>query len=267
MKKVIIAIIIIIMNLFADNTLLIKKEKKNNTLYKTLITVKNNLIENVNILMPNYLKIDPKTSFITSSLSYDTLEKKTDFSISLHLKLPGIKLSKIKTIFLKNKPSTTYIKSITIRPYIRLKSAQIKTYLKASLILEKKSSSIYAFNQHIYFYPFDNFWEEESVFIFKHTPYTLNLSVLTNKDIDYYDYHIGIHKLLNFNKKLFVIGFESSGKSNEKPVFISHILSFTYRQQIRSKRVYLEIKPYILYSKNYDYKLKEALYLDLTYKF
>lgn len=276
MKKFILFIIIINLSFATDKIVYKKTKTEQNTLYETLISIKKGLISNVNFFIPDYLKINPKESFFHFKISYDSLNSKVSTSLSLHLKLPGLKFSHIivknkttkqKNLKKQNPQTKSLYTSLTIRPYLRIRDSKLKFFIKNSFLIQKTYYLTYAFNQQFYYYPFDNYWEEYSIVIIKKNPYTFNTTVSRTKNDSFFTYTSGIYKSFIYNKRLYVLGYSFTGYTDRAPFCYSHKLNLVFRHIIRSKRIYIEFEPYLLYSKTYDYHLKEAVNISLNYKF
>jgi hypothetical protein len=275
MKKFVLFIIIVNLS-FAGGNIVYKKTKTGgNTLYETLVSVKKGLIGNVNFFIPDYLKINPEESFFYFNITYNSLSRKLSESVSLHLKLPGLNFSRIviKNSPVKQKNGSSGIKnktvstSFTIRPYISIGSSKPEFFIKNSFLIQKKSRFTYAFNQQLYYYPFKHGWEEDSVFIVKKKPLTLNISVSRNNSASFFTYTAGIYRSFIYKKRLYILGYSFTGYTDTAPFCYTHKLSLVFRHTLKSKKVYVELQPYLLYSKIYGYHLKEAINISLNYKF
>jgi len=249
MKRFIIFIIII--NFAVASSSSVKNEE-------FLISVKKDFISNINFFIPEYLRIDSEKTFFDTFLRYDTINSKLQSGVSVNIKLPSIIIRKPSS---SDKFSLTY----KIRPLLRLKKNGLKLFLSSILNYKKK---YFKLSQKTYLYT-DGSWEGDfqiSDTFFKHT-YTFTIS--TDKtSFPNYTYTFGIYKPLKASKKIFVTGYEFSGDKSENPFIYSHTLFVSYREKIfNSKRFFFEIKPYLLFSKEYRFKPKCAVNMNINYKF
>ncbi|GAB6074412.1 hypothetical protein [Nautilia lithotrophica] len=270
MKKLIILIIIFNFLTASEKTLYKHTKIENNTIEEILIGFKKDFISKINYIIPAYLNINPEKSFFNLSAEYSTLSHKTDVSFSLHLRLPSFKIEKKTEPRDAKKQISENFTSVKfkIRPYIRLKKGKIKTFLSNSFTIEKHGEFNLTFLQKFDYY-LNSYWEESTQFSINKNQKTSTLTISTNKDEkNNLFYTLGFYRHTPFYKKIFILGYELSGEKNRSPFFYSHTWFISYRQNLfHTKRVYYEIKPFILYSKAYNFKLKEAVELSIHYKF
>ncbi|WP_456471209.1 hypothetical protein [Caminibacter sp.] len=271
MKKLII-LIIINFAIAANLTTIYKKIKqKNNTIEETLIGIKKDFISKINFFIPNYLNINDEKSFVNYSAKYSTLNHKASSSFTLHLRFPSFQILK-KTLRKKQKNKSTSSSFTTfeykIRPYVRLKKGKIKVFLSNSFKIKKNSAVNFTFLEKIDLYS-DGYWEEKSEFSINKNKNTATLNISTNKnEKNNLFYTLGFYHSHIFYKKLYVLGYELSGEKEKAPFIYSHTFFISYRHALfNTKRIYYEIKPFLFYSKEYDFKLKEGVNFSFHYKF
>ena len=274
MKKLIILIIINFAIAAKSTTIYKEIKQKNNIVEKTLISVKKDFISKINFFIPDYLNINEEKSFVNYSAKYSTLNHKPSSSLTIHLRFPSFRILK-KTLrkTQKNKSTSSQRTSSTtfeykIRPYVRLKKGKIKVFLSNSFKIKKTAAFNFTFLEKINLY-LDGYWEEESEFSINRNKNTATLNINTNKnEKDNLFYTLGFYHYHIFYKKLYVLGYELSGEKDKAPFIYSHNLFISYRHTLfHTKRIYYEIKPFILYSKGYDFKLKEGVDFSFHYKF
>ncbi|ACM93697.1 hypothetical protein NAMH_0366 [Nautilia profundicola AmH] len=272
MKKFII--LIIIFNFLTASEKIIYKHTKTtqNGIDELLISIKKDFISKINYLFPEYLNINPEKSFVNLSSNYTTLSHKVTTSLTLHLRLPSFKIEKIKSPYniknnvKKTEPSTQL--TYKFRPYIRLKDKKIKVFFSNAFMIKKNSYFNFTFLQKFDYY-LDSYWEESTQFSINKKQKTSTLSITTNRYQKHnLFYTLGFYNHFYFYKKLYIIGYELNGEKNKTPFISAHTVFISYRQNIfDTKRLYYEIKPYLLYSKTYNFKLKGVLDLSINYKF
>ena len=275
MKKFIILLIIFNFLTASEKTIYKQTKIKNNTIEETLIGLKKDFISKINFFIPDYLNINDEKSFVNYSAEYSTLNHRPSSSLTLHLRFPSLKILK-KTLHKKQKNGPASSSAVTssttfeykIRPYVRLKKGKIKVFLSNSFKIKKNTAFNFTFLEKINLY-LDGYWEEESEFSINRNKNTATLNINTNKnEKDNLFYTLGFYHYHIFYKKLYVLGYELSGEKDKAPFIYSHNLFISYRHTLfHTKRIYYEIKPFILYSKGYDFKLKEGVDFSFHYKF
>jgi hypothetical protein len=102
----------------------------------------------------------------------------------------------------------------------------------------------------------------------KHT-YGINLNISTNKDdfpIKYYSLNFSVSNL--FQKFIRSFGYTLGGNTGDNPFIYYHKLYFNFRKALFNRKyIFLEVTPYILISKNYNYKIKPAIASSINIKF
>ena len=255
MKKLII-LSVIIFNLYAST-------KK--------IEINKSILSGTEYYLPKFLRFNPK-SFIDTQISYNTLNKKFDYYLHIRIKLPALKINLNKTKKTTDKKTKTSYKKennffIKIRPYIRIKSKKIKFFIGNFLYYKNTK---YKIQESYYFYPFNKYYWENSIdysYFFKQ--FTFNTNFSTNKAVfPQNNYSFSVNKTFLYNKHLYLLSYGINGVSNKKPIIYSHQISIEYRQILfNKKRLFLTFKPYILYSKKYNFKTKFAVFTSINYKF
>jgi hypothetical protein len=268
MKKFIFFIIII--NLFANSV------KDINSTDKIIVGYKKNFIDKINYFIPDFLKISTETSFVNIRVYEDTLTQKTpSASIGINIKLPEIFVKKIKT---KNKNVNNTKKKeyssiiFKLRPFIRIKKHRI--FFFQNIIEYKKIyfNNEFGISNKINYYPFESYWEENVNFAyFKHLKHTfgVNLNIYTDKEDFPTKYYSLNFSLSHFKTKIISsFGYEIGGSSSDNPFIYYHKLFINFRKTLFNKKyIYLELMPYVLISKDYNFKLKPAVSSSINIKF
>jgi uncharacterized protein YeeX (DUF496 family) len=266
MKKFILLLVIII-NLLANNI-----NDKNST-HKIIIGYKTNFIDRINYFIPDFLKISTEKSFINIKLYEDTLIQKTpSASIGINIKLPEFFVKKTSKKSKNNKITTTSTTTIKLRPMLRLRKKRI--FFLQNIIEYKKNylNNEYGVANTINYYPIEGYYEESINFAyFKHLKYTYgtNLNISTNKD-DFPQKNYSLNFSISNLKKKYItsFGYTIGGSSTENPFIYYHKTYINFRKALFNKKyIFLDITPYILFSKDYHYKLKPAIYSSINIKF
>ena len=263
MKKLILTTVIII-NLLSAKEIILKKDKNSE------ILINSSVIDRITSIIPDYLKPVPEKYLFKASLNYDSLyDKKPKFNLSVNLKFPALIILNKKTNLQKNPKKSSSTKSflIKIRPYFKIRNKKLDPYLSNTLSYKYKSKKLFSVSNRFNFYS-SSFWEEEIIFLIK-KDFTYRLSFSTDKDILYsYNYSFGIYKAQIFYKKLINYGLTTGGNNQKDPFIYYYKLFLNYRHSLFGKRyIYGEISPYLLFSKEFDFYLKPAIYMGLTVKF
>jgi hypothetical protein len=268
MKKFILFVIIV--NLFAGSI------NDTNSTHKIIVGYKKNFIDKINYFIPDFLKISTETSFVNIRIYEDTLTQKTpSASVGINIKLPEIFVKKIKT---KNKNVNNAKKKeyssiiFKLRPFIRIKKHRI--FFFQNIIEYKKTylNNEFGISNKINYYPFENYWEENINFAyFKHLKniFGANLNISTDKEnfpTKYYSLNFSVS---NFKRKFISsYGYEIGGNTDNNPFIYYHKLFINFRKTLFNKKyIYLELMPYFLISKDYDFKLKPAVSSSINIKF
>jgi hypothetical protein len=268
MKKLILFVIII--NLFAGSV------KNINSTHKIIVGYKKNFIDKINYFIPDFLKISTETSFVNLKIYEDTLTQKTpSASININIKLPELYVKTIKSKSQKtNNKQNIENSSFTfkIKPFIRLKKDKI--FFLQNIIEYKKnySDNEFGISNKINFYPIDNYYEESINFAyFKHLKHTygINLNLSTNKNdfpTKYYSLNFSMSHL--FKKFIRSFGYTIGGDTSNNPTIYYHKIYFTFRHTLFNKKyIFMELTPYILFSKDYNYQIKAAVSSSINVKF
>jgi hypothetical protein len=229
--------------------------------------IKKSIISNINYFLPDFLRIDKEKSFINSSITYDSLTNSLDAHLSVRLKLPEIIIKKTKIESQNFKEKNLKIK---IRPFLRVKKFKLKAFLGFFISYEEKNDISKGISNNFYYYPFDNFYSENISAVLSKNNNSFSLNFNTDKDIfPLITYNSGIyHLFINREKELLNSGFEIGGQTHQYPVIYWYKLFIKYRHiMFNTKRAFFDITPYLLYSKEYDFKLKPAISMSINYKF
>ena len=223
---------------------------------------------NKNSVIPYYLRLGSNETLITLTSSYDTLSHKASISTHLHLYIKLFEKEKnIKKY--KNpkseKKSYQYKYNYKSRLGLRLKNKKPSLSLKNSL---KITFNDFTFYEEIT-PSIPAFYTESTTLEYK-----INNKVLFfNKSFTYKSAGMGYSLGINFYKLLlpkFVnsITFSANGNTSIRPILYSYNISTSYRFTLMNKKyLYLNINPYILISKDYDFKIKPAIKFSLNYDF
>jgi hypothetical protein len=244
--------------------------------HKTMVGYKKNIIDKVNYFTPDFLQISKETSFVNVKVYFDSLKKeKISASTNVRIKLPEFFLTRKKTKPKKIKNTTANeISSFTlkIRPFIKLKKEK---FFFLQNILEYKIKYLnneFGVSNKINYYPFDSSYEESlNIAYFKHLNhiYGSKFNISTNKDdfpVKQYSINFFISKFKN--KILGAYGYNIGGSTDKKPVIYYHKFFIDFRRTLFNKKyIFLEVIPYILISKEYNYNIKPAVYSSLNIKF
>jgi hypothetical protein len=267
MKKIILFVIIV--NLFAGSV------NDINSTHKIIVGYKKNFIDRINYFIPDFLKISTESYFLNLTIYYDSLTKKTpSASIGINIKFPEIYIKKIKKQSKKINNKNIIENAVfnfKIRPFIKLKN---RIFFLQNIIEFKKIylNNEFGVSNTINFYPFDNYYNESINFAYfkhlKHT-YSVNLNISTNKkelSTKYYYLNFPISDL----KENFIssYGYELGGDTKNNPFVYYHKIYINFRKTLFNKKyIFLDITPYILFSKDYDYKIKPSIYSSINVKF
>jgi len=218
-----------------------------------LVQLKKDFIAKINYFTPEYLRISPEESFFNLKAEYNSITKKASYSLHIHLRLPAIS-AKYKKV--KSNTKKTIMINFKTRPYIRLKKGKIKLFLSNSIKIEKKAFFKTVLLERLDVYV-DNFWENLVEFSVNKNKTTFTASYNKTKTSND-SYTIGTYYAIKNDKKITVFGLQRHIQPNDYTLFVS------YRHTLfHSKRVYLEIKPYLLYTNI----LKPAFDVNINYKF
>jgi len=258
MKRVIFIITIIFIPIVAKEITQVSKE------------IKRNIITNVNYFLPDFLRIDKEKSFITTGFSYDSLNNTIKPKVSVRLKLPEFVFTKVK-LYSSDKNITKEKKlKIKIRPYIRVRKFQLKAFLGFIVTYKEIFYLLKGISNNFYYYPFDNYFTNTFKILFKQKKNSLLFEFNTDTDLfPRFSYKSGIYHLINVKEnKITTYGLEAGGESEQYPVLYWYKLFYKYRHTLfNSKMAYFDITPYLYYSKEYNFTIKPAINISVTYKF
>jgi hypothetical protein len=244
--------------------------------HKTIVGYKKDIIDTVNYFTPNFLQISKETSSVKLKIYFDTLKQKNvKYSLNAHLKLPEFFLTKKKTKpkKIKNQETVqTNIFNIKIRPIFKFKPERFFFFQN---IIEYKTlflnNKIGVANK-INYYPFDNYYEESITFAYFITlkkTYSTSLNISTNKDVlptKYYSLNFSVSKLQN--QLIGSYGYTLGGSTDKNPFIYYHKIFLNIRKSLFHKKyLFVDIMPYILISKDYNFKIETALYSSLNVEF
>jgi hypothetical protein len=271
MKKIIIFVIII--NLFAS--------VKDINSSRTIICYKKKFIDKVNYFIPNFLKISNETPFFNFNIYEDTLTQKIpSLSLKIHIKLPELYIKKTKLSsnnFNKKNNNVIHNKKISylttttfkLRPILRIRKTRIFFLQNIIEVKRKYSNTEYGISNKINYY-FNSFREEINFAYIKHLKhtYSTNFNISTTKEslpTKYYSFNISIS---NFKEKFISsYGYTFGGDTDKNPIIYYHNIFINFRKALHKKYIFLEITPYILISKYYNFKIKPAISSSVNIKF
>ena len=218
---------------------------------------------NKNSILPYYLRLGSTESLLSISVKYDTLSHKISPSAKAHIyirlysktkqKIKQIKNSEIKKTYeIKSKLGLKLRDKI---PSVELKNSFKYTYKKLIFYEEVR---IYA--------PF--YYKESTTLEFNNQNKLFYITKTYEKDQDGINYSLGIDFYKIFTKFVKTVNFEINGNTQLKPIFYSYTFSTSYRFALFNKKYfYLNINPYVLISKQYNFKLKPAFSISINYDF
>jgi hypothetical protein len=258
MKKIILVILSTI--LFASNTVVLKKKQKetNTSTVNEEIILRKWLIDKINAIMPEYLQAEPKENMFNFSVSYDTYTKKTHSKLNLRLFFPSVEgqyskstLTKTKTIKIKLLPILQIYKKL---PCLTLKGS---LSIKNETLLKNVT-----FNETIYYYTTFTEYKEITTLAFNRFVDINNLTFKISKtylstDKKNISYVFGLYYYIDFYKFIRIYGYEMGGQRKKDPFIYYYKLFFTYRHILFNKRyIFLELTPYLLVSKEFNFNPK-----------
>ncbi len=219
---------------------------------------------NKNSIIPYNLRLGSNETLLNFSASYDTLTHKSDISANLHLYIKLYSKEKTENIKNKNKTKTLF--------YQYKSGLGIKTINK-KLSLEFKNSFKLKYKKFILYEEFRPaipfFFHESTTLEYKYNDKMFFL----NKSFTYktagMNYSLGINFYKLFLPKFVrTITFSLNGNTSTPPLIYYYKISTSYRFSLMHKKYFfLNINPYILISKTYNFKIKPAIKFSLNYDF
>jgi len=235
-------------------------------LSELLLSLTISVERNKNSIIPYYLRLGSNETLITFKTSFNTLTHSKSVSAHLHLylKLFSKETNSITNSNTKNKKNTfsyQYKTSLGLTSRDKKPSLQLKNSLKLNVknftLYEEITPAIPAF------------YKESTTLQFKHK----NKIFFITKSFIYktkgmnYSFGIDFYKIL-LPKFVKIITFSINGNTSIKPLFYSYTVSTSYRFSLMHKKYfYLNLNPYILISKDYNFKIKPAVKFSLNYDF
>jgi len=272
MKKIILTMIISILLFGGDNNLTTEitlSEKIKETNDTTVISVRKVIIDSFNSFMPSYLQVQPKENFLDVALTYDLLHNSLKTSVKVRVILPSVERSvtKIKenSDYTETKKTYTFKISPLLRIYKSTPTLVIRPSFTYTETIENFFSTIskdFSFNETFYYYTGHNEFKEVTTLKFNKVITIKNLTFKASKTIYSYDrhniyYNAGFYYYDTYSKFIRVYGLTADGNTPLKPFFQSYKLFFTYRMKLFNKNyLYAEITPYLLFSKDWNFKGK-----------
>ncbi len=269
MKKILLVILTSI--LFASNTVVLKKKQKesNTSVINEEIILRKWIINKINSVLPNYLQAEPKENMVNFSLQYDTRIKKATSHLNLRLIFPSIEGKYQKSTATKTK--TFKIKLI---PMLLVHKRKPCPTFKASLTFQNEALlRNFTFNESFYYYTVFTEYKEVTTLTFNRFINIDNLTYKISKTYRSTDktnmfYYTGIYYYTDFFKFVRIYGYEMGGERKKDPFIYWHKLFFTYRKILFNRRyIFLDVTPYLYYSKEYGYHPKFFISTSLNVKF
>jgi hypothetical protein len=262
MKKIILVILSTI--LFASNTIVLKKKEKetNNTAIKEEVLLRKWIIDRLNAIMPEYLQAEPSESMFFVSFGYDFHSKKLFSKLNTKLVFPALESEYSKSTFTKTNIKTKIIK-FKLLPILHIYKQLPCLTLKGSITLQSNSLlKNIVLNETIYYYTTYTEYKEITTLTYKKFIEINNLSFKASKTYKSTDkaninYLFGLYYYTDFYKFIRIYGFETGGERKKDPFICYYKLFFTYRHILFNKRyIFLELTPYILVSKEFNFSPK-----------
>jgi len=223
-----------------------------------------NIERNKNSIIPYYLRLGSNETLITLKASFNTLTHKVSQSAHLHLYIKlfskNIKKSNSNTKTKKSLYSYQYKTRLGIKTRNKTPSLELKNSLKFNF-------KNFTFYEELT--PALPIYYKESTTL----EYNKNNKVFfINKSFHYktkgMDYSLGVNFYKLYPKIIRTINITLNGNTSTNPFIYSYNLSTSYKFTIFNKKyLYLEITPYILFSKQYNFHIKPAANFSLNYDF
>jgi len=238
-------------------------------LSELMFALKPTIERNKNSIIPSFLRLNSNQTLITLKTSYDSLTHKTSVSAHLHLYIrlfsKEINSSKPRNNQNKSHSHSFYQYQYKTKLGLRIKQKKPLIELKNSFKLSFKNLVFYeAITPAIPISCTENttlqYRINNKVFFFNKSFTYKKKGMSYSLGIEFYKFYLP--------KFIKTITFSINGNTSLKPLFYSYKLSTSYRYSLMHKKYfYLDINPYILISKQYNYKLKPAISISINYNF
>jgi len=245
--------------LYASNTIVLSKKEKeiNNTIIQEETFIRKWLIDKYNAIVPEFLRGEPTENMLKFSVGYDTRTHNTYSKLKVKILLPEFEKKFSKQSLTSAKSKTIKIKLL---PFLQIYKQIPTLTLKGSLTIQRESlSNQLKFNESIYYYTSYTEYKEITTFSIKKFISIENLMFNIQKTYYSYDktnmyYQTGIYYYTDFVKYIKSYGFEMGGERKKLPFIYWYKLFFTYRHILFNRRyLFIELTPYLYYSKEYDF--------------
>jgi len=258
MRKIILVILSTI--LFASNTVVLKKKQKetNTSTVNEEIILRKWLIDKLNAIMPEYLQAELKENMFSFSTGYDTYSKKNYSKLNLRMFFPSIEGK-----YSKSTPTKTRTVKIKLLPILQIYKRLPCLTLKGSLTIKNETLLKYfTFNETVYYYTTFTEYKEITTLTFNRFVDINNLTFKISKtylstDKSNMSYVFGLYYYTDFYKFIRIYGYEAGGERKKDPFIYYYKFFFTYRHILFNKRyIFLELTPYLLVSKEFNFNPK-----------
>ena len=232
-------------------------------LTEVLLSLTISIERNNNSIIPYNLRLGSNETLLSISSDYDTLTHKYSLSTHLHVYIKILSKKTQKT----NKTQKKYLYSYQFKSRVGIKLHNKKPFveLKNSYKLNYKKFTLY--EEITPAIPL--FYKETTTLEYKQNNklFFINKSFIYKKAGMNYSFGIDFYQLF-LPKFVRTITITLSGNTSQNPFIYSYKLSTSYRFSIMNKKYfYLNINPYILIAKNYNFKIKPALKISINYNF
>ncbi|WP_456479558.1 hypothetical protein [Nautilia sp.] len=270
MKKLIILILSTI--LFASNIVVLKKKEKetNSTIIKEEMFIKNIVINSINSIVPDVLEVTPKEHFLKIKIDYDLKARALKARVNLRVILPS--LEKQLTI-IKNGNNPTRFRqrniSLKLTPLLRIYNGLPEILIHNTATVTNILNTEINFGETVDVYTVNREIHENTAFTVKKDSllFKINKSFSSTEPGNMH-YYYGTYLYNDYIKFIRIYGFEMGGETDLKPVLYYYKLFFTYRHVLFNKRyMFLEFSPYILFSKEHEYRFKTFANISINFRF
>jgi hypothetical protein len=265
---------------FSSEIILSKKTKDvNGTKETETFILKKFILDTYNSIMPDYLQVEPKENFFHYKLTYDPQKQQWQSQLKVNVILPSfektVKKSKITKISTKTKTYTfkivPFLTMYDEQPSLVIKPSFSYTYSFNNLI--NLLTNTFAFSESFYYYIPSSDYKEVSQIILKKLFTLDNLFFkATKKYLSkeptnlYYSFSVYIYN--KQNKYIKIYGIQTDGERKKDPFIYSYKLFFTYRHILFNKKYfYVDLSPYYMWSKEWNYNAKFFVTTSINLKF
>ena len=259
--------------LYASNVVVLSKKEKenNNTIIQEETFIRKWLIDKYNAMVPSFLEGEPTENMLHLSIGYDTKNRKVYSHAKVKILLPEFEKN-----FSKQSKTSLTSKTLKIKllPILQIYKTLPTLTLKGSLTLQKEALfKKVILNESIYYYTTYTEYKEITTLSITRFISVDNMLLRIQKTYYSYDktnmyYQAGIYYYTDFYTYIKSYGLETGGERKKLPFLYWYKLFFTYRHILFDRRyLYIELTPYLYYSKEYDFHLKLFFNVSLNVKF